>query len=70
MSDIKIGTDAHIVNDDRSLDQDLVRQLNAILGDQHTASDCWQSANGMLVESCVWLLIAAAIWVVTLVFLG
>lgn len=50
----------------QSLNQDLVRQLNALTTEEHTASDCWKPARPMIVEASVWILVAAILWISTL----
>ncbi|AZC17892.1 MULTISPECIES: hypothetical protein [Pseudomonas] len=70
MSKIEVDASSGMMLTSQSLNQDLVRQLNALATEEHTSSDCWRPARPMIVESTVWILIAAILWLGTLMIVA
>jgi len=66
MSKTEVDTSSGMMLTSQSLNQDLVRQLNALAAEEHTSSDCWRPARPMIIESTVWILMAAILWIGTL----
>ncbi|MBD2835572.1 hypothetical protein D3C76_1651640 [compost metagenome] len=66
MSKSEVDESSGMMNTSLSLNQDLVRQLNALSSENHTASDCWSPAKPMVVEAAFWVAAAAVLWIVTL----
>lgn len=66
MSKTEVDASSGMMLTSQSLNQDLVRQLSALATEEHTSSDCWKPARPMIVESSVWILIAAILWIGTL----
>ncbi|RTR52969.1 hypothetical protein [Pseudomonas aeruginosa] len=67
MSKSEVDAGSGMMSTGQSLNQDLVRQLNALASESHTSTDCWGSARPMIIEASVWIVIAAMLWIVTLV---
>ncbi|HEN8801328.1 TPA: hypothetical protein U8251_003963 [Pseudomonas putida] len=66
MSKTQVDTSSGMMLTSQSLNRDLVRQLNALAEEEHTSSDCWRPARPMIIESTVWILMAAILWIGTL----
>lgn len=65
-AEVDLDTGSGMMMTSQSLNQDLVRQLNALASEEHTSADCWKPARPMIVESTVWIVVAAVLWVSTL----
>lgn len=66
MSKTEVNASSGMMLTSQSLNQDLVRQLTALASEEHTSSDCWRPARPMIIESSVWILTAAILWIGTL----
>ncbi|GLO55095.1 hypothetical protein PPUJ20066_11310 [Pseudomonas putida] len=66
MSKTEVDASSGMMLTSQSLNQDLVRQLTALASEEHTSSDCWRPARPMIIESSVWILMAAILWIGTL----
>lgn len=66
MSKTEVNPSSGMMLTSQSLNQDLVRQLTALASEEHTSSDCWRPARPMIIESSVWILTAAILWIGTL----
>lgn len=60
---------ASLIDEGLRLNQDLVRQINQIVEGAHASSECAQPARPMLIESLLWTVAGAIVWVATLYLL-
>lgn len=49
------------------LNQNLANQLNSLSNEAHTSTDCWGPARPIILEASAWIVLAALLWVATLV---
>ncbi|WP_409283000.1 hypothetical protein [Pseudomonas putida] len=66
MSKTEVDASSGMMLTSQSLNQDLVHQLNALASEEHASSDCWRPARPMIIEASVWILMAAILWIGTL----
>ena len=67
-ADVENGTG--MMSTSASLNQDLLKQLEAMNQPEHTSSECWSSAASLLREASVWILLGAVLWIGTLLAVG
>ncbi len=59
-----------MISTSASLNTDLLKQLEAMQGPEHTGSDCWGSATPLIREASLWIILGAALWIGTLLAIG
>lgn len=49
-------------------DPSVLQHLEDLTNEQNMSADCWGSSYPMLIESGVWVLAGAVLWLMTLIF--